>query len=394
MLVPLPIAQVQTPSGAVWYIAHARTHQGFVVQRCYQKASKQLRGDEGYVQAQLLPFLNPAAVQAAGLFSADILAWSAAHPGEVFAHSVYAPLCLRWGENAHGYRVEELSEQPLTAQQVPFTPHTCWQSGLTYYQLAISTLGEQHEPVLVARLRDLAGLERHEWEIGREGNWGGWYATDRAALEDTLTSLGRSFALAQPQQQYGVWIQLEPGDKQRQLVVAYDNNEQAWAHFCALPKPLDEFRCEFPRATFGCAVAWPGQEVEWDVIDGMYISRAYAEQVLSSSQPWTGRIMPVAYRPSLNEVEYGLLGPAPFLAKFLAGTVLSRPQQAAALGWLMRALQQREKNPALLSSSDISGVARLAGQQPGEVADQLSEELKRREDARQQMLTYKSKRLP
>ena len=384
----LPIAQVHAPHGAIWYIAHARSHHGFVVQRRYLRASKALGGYEGYYQASMVPFLSPEAVQAAGLAMQDILQWSAEHPNEIFAHPQYAALCLRWGENAHGFQIGELPLSPATEQQVPFTPHTCWQSGITYYQLAMPGAVEQTEPLLVARLRDLAGLEKHEWEIGEEGSWQGWYATDRAALEQILASLGHTLHLAQTNWHYGVWVQLKPGDDQRQLVAAYTSLEEAWSHFCSLPKPPNELRCEFPRVTFGCEVDWPDQEVDWDIITSMYVERGFAMQMLAEKARWTGRVMPVAYCNSINAVEHSTLGEVPFLAEILAVSKLSRPQQAAALGWTMIELQKREKNPALLTPDSLRQVARLTGLPVSDLAAQQSHYLKMREASRQQMLAY------
>ncbi|GAB3843786.1 hypothetical protein GCM10028822_00340 [Hymenobacter terrigena] len=384
-LLPPSIAQVSTPQ-AIWYIAHALRHQGFVVQRRYYKASE--AGHKNHYRAELVPFLNPQAVQAAGLTVPDIMEWSAAHPGKVFTHPIYGALCLRWGENPHGFAVHELPESPVTEQQVPFTPHTCWRSGITYYQLAMPEDVERTEPVLVARLRDLAGLERHEWEIGQEGDWRGWYATDRLALEQVLVSLGRTLALAQPSWQYGVWVQLEPGDDQRCLVAAYATTEEAWAHFESLPSPDSEHRMAFPRATYGCAVKWPGQSVEWHVMDGMRVPKPYAQYLLENKTSWKGPVMPVASAGSINEAEQGLLGPAPFLTEVLALSNFTRPQQAAELGWSMRELQRRENNPALLTPGHLEQVAHLSGVALGQLTAQLSQVLQAREKARRQQVAY------
>lgn len=380
------IVQVHTPQGGIQYIAQARRHHDFVVQRRYRRASESMLGNKGYYEAYLQPFLNSEAVKAAGLEPADILRWSSAHLGEIFTHEEYAALCLRWGDNNFGYQVTKMPETPVTKQHVPFTPHTCWQSGLTYYQLALPEWMERAEPVLLARLRDLAGLEQHEWEIGQEGTWRGWYATDRAAIERVLVSFGQTLILAQSDFQYGLWVQLSPGDNERQLVAAYATQEQAWAHFCSLPACEPTKRCAFPRATFGCEVAWPGHRVEWDVIDAMHIPDHITLELLTSPQPWTGRVMPVAYGNSINEKEQGLLGSAPFLAELLAVTGLTRPQQAGALGWSMLELHKREKNPALLTPTNLEQVARLTGLPTGELTARLNQMFQRLEEARQQKL--------
>ena len=380
------IAQVHTPQGGIQYIAQARRHHGFVVQRRYRQASESMLANKGYYEAYLQPFLNPEAVKSAGLEAADILRWSAAHLGEIFTHEEYAALCLRWGDNDFGYQVTEMPEVPVTEQHVPFTPHTCWQSGLTYYQLALPKWMEGVEPVLLARLRDLAGLERHEWEIGQEGTWRGWYATDRAALENALASLGFGLALAQPGIQYGLWVQLKPGNDQRQLVAAHATTEEAWAHFCALPKPPAALRNDFPRAAYGCAVDWPGQDVDWDTIVCIHLEHQYALDLLANPQPWTGQVMPVAYMSYINETEQGLLGSAPFLAELLAVTGLTRPQQAGALGWSMLELHKLEKNPVLLTPANLEQVARLTGLPTDELTARFNQMLQAIEAAKQRQL--------
>jgi hypothetical protein len=195
----LSIAQVQTPQGAIWYIAQAREHQGFVVQRRYRDDEE---GDDNewcapefrYLAAYYQPFLNPGAVQAAGLSAKTIQQWANEHPGKIFTHPTYANLCLRWaGGNAHGYEVTALAEEPVELADLPFTPHTCWRSGTTYYQWAVpepvSMTVPEEDALLLAQLRDQAGLVRHKREVGEEGPWLGWYTTDRGALEQTLAAV-------------------------------------------------------------------------------------------------------------------------------------------------------------------------------------------------------------
>ena len=178
----LPIAQVHAPQGSIWYVANARSHDGFLVQRRYRGVGTpyyssshasllDLWVTHEYVEAYLEPFLNLGAVQAAGLSVTAIREWAAAHPGEVFTHPIYASLCLRWGENAHGYRVEELEEPALTPEAVPFTPHTYWESGTTYYQWASSPRADED---LWEQIRVLGLLHDHVQEIGQEGKWSGW----------------------------------------------------------------------------------------------------------------------------------------------------------------------------------------------------------------------------
>lgn len=291
-IAPLPIAQVQTPSGSVWYIAHARAHQGFVVQRCYRGVQENASHRLGhrFFDALLQPFLNPGAVQAAGLTLAEVQDWMELHPGEIFTHPLYASLCLRWGTNAHGYRVEELAAWvAATEKVVPFTPHTCWYSGITYYQLAlpepISFPLAPDEALLLALLQDQAGLVRHEREEGTEGAWLGWYTTDRAAAEQALAFLDRSLVLAQPSFHYGVWLQLTPhdsGDEQRRPLALYASSSEAQAHFSALRKAAGATAPGgFPRLTHGHVVQWPGQLVQWNPMDTLCVRETFALSALA-----------------------------------------------------------------------------------------------------------------
>jgi hypothetical protein len=134
-----------------------------------------------YYRPILVPFFNPDAVCLAGLDMSVLLAWCAANPDEVFFHPTYRSLCLRWGDNPHNYIVTELKAEP-TADGLPevcFTPHTCWYTGTTFYQLAIDPADD--DPLLNA-LCEQAGLRVHEREQGAEGTWGGWCGKDQMAI--------------------------------------------------------------------------------------------------------------------------------------------------------------------------------------------------------------------
>ena len=181
---PPILAEVLTPAGEVWYVPRAQRHGTFLVQRRYVGAGPYCytgNADEGmlFVQQEratpvLVPYLNPGAVQEAGLDIATIMAWSAQHPGQIFTHPTYGPLCLQWGDNTHGYSVMARAPNSIVAADaVMVTPHTCWLTGRTYYQLDTRT-----EEAAFATLVAQAGLLPHEHEIGLEGSWPDWYLLD------------------------------------------------------------------------------------------------------------------------------------------------------------------------------------------------------------------------
>lgn len=118
----LPIAQVHTPDGALWYVAQAREYQDFVVQRRYQDAKEDVNEfrapEQRFLAAYYRPFLNPGAVQDAGLSVLAIQQWADEHPGKIFTHPTYANLCLRWAGNAHGYEVTTLAEAPRRIRKI------------------------------------------------------------------------------------------------------------------------------------------------------------------------------------------------------------------------------------------------------------------------------------
>lgn len=406
----LPVAQVRTPHGAIWYIAQAREHQGFVVQRRHQNAEEdndELRAPEfQFLAAYYRPFLNPGAVQAAGLSAQAIQRWADAHPGKIFTHPTYANLCLRWGGNAHGYEVAALAEEPVGPADVPFMPHTCWRSGTTYYQLAVpepvSMTMPEEDALLLAQLRDQAGLVRHERELGEEGPWLGWYTTDRVALEQTLASLGRRLVLAQPSFHYGVWLQMTPPDardRHRQPLALYTRMGEAHGHFAALRKSSGSTdRGGFPRLTYGHVVQWPGQAPQWYPRDTVGLPGCVAlsalEQARHSVEP-AFRYSPkreIAFAGYLAEPELALPQVPPTLAEALATTGLSRPQLATALGWPLAEVKQRIQDPARLTMGELEQVARLVQQPVSELVTSLSWEIQRRAKRAQAAATANAQR--
>jgi hypothetical protein len=373
----LPLAHVQSPRG-LWYIAHALNHHGFVVQRRYvgvgtpsyfrlqptPAAAGMLWETHAFYRPHLVPFLNPESVRLAGLDMAYILAWCTENPGAVFAHPTYGPLCLRWGENPHGFSVVELSPKisPIEIGPLCFTPHTCWLSGTTFYQLA--TYLEDDDPLFIA-LYGRAGLVPHLHQIGAEGTWTGWYTTDRGAIERVLASYGRTFVLDQVQLAYCVW---EVHDNQREhRCMYYATVEEAVADYHSVLEdstPRQYPIQSYPQLGIGFNRWLQGQETE--------------QALLQEKQVFAHDLGLLRQRGFLNSREGTILS-APTASAFLAAddqpiqpavptltdrlnTIgASREWIATQLGISLLDLRTREQDPALLTISEVQKLARLIG---------------------------------
>lgn len=387
------IAQVHTPQGSVWYVAHARLHDGFLVQRRYRGVGNpnyivghgspsDLWATHEYVEAYLEPLLNPGAVQAAGLSATAIREWVVAHPGEVFAHPIYASLCLRWGENAHGYRVEELEEPTLTPEAVPFTPHTCWESGTTYYQWASSPRADED---LWEQIRVLGLLREHVQEIGQEGKWSGWCTTERLALSQALVAQGRHLILAQPRTCYGVYTQ--DGAELTVLMTA-DTAEEARAYYTALPEAPGMFHrpaVDGSYVCFGSLVQWPGQATaEWTPTCDKRVLVPEGKQYYLQSGAISGLVINRMRANELAEQDIPLDMCLLTLAAVLATTGLTRWRLAEALGWTVEELSEREKNPGRLTLNEFERVSELTQWPVEQLLLDLCEEMRARATIAQQ----------
>ncbi len=390
----LPIARVNTPRGAIWYIAHAREHHGFVVQRRYRGVGAPYyshehagsgRGriwrDHRHVEPRVVPFLNPDAVRAAGLSLVAIHRWDAAHPGEIFSHPTYAPFCLRWGANPLGYGVEELIEQPLSSAAVPFTPRTCWKSGTTYYQLALAPASQ--EPAVVDLLRAQAVLRMHDREMGWEGTWTGWYTLDRPAVERILAGVGQYMTLAQPHLLYGVWLDTGRWSEEQRVVAWYATAEEAQAHFLALPEdpaPTDG-PFGYPRVAVNSTVYWPGQAVRHRSLCDKALWPGAADALLlraeGTGSSWMSPPTPTA-SGAIDELEYPLSTLVPTLANRLAATGLSRRELAESLGWTPEELHGREQDPTGLTLNEMERLAVLTKQTVPQLLSELRQEVQAR----------------
>jgi hypothetical protein len=232
-----------------------------------------------------------------------------------------------------------------------------------YYQWAVpepvSMTMPDEEALLLAQLRDQAGLVRHKREVGEEGLWLGWYTTDRDALEQTLASLGRRLVLAQPSFHYGVWLQLTPrdaGDRRRQPLALYTQMGEAYWHFSVLRKSSGATdRGGFPRLSHGYVVQWPGRAPQWQPVDTLGLPGCFALSALEQAQH---RLEPapgyppgreIAFTGYLAEPELALSQTPPSLAEALATTGLSHPRLATALGWPLARIKHLIQDPALLT---------------------------------------------
>lgn len=372
---PLPLAHVQSPRG-LWYIAHARNHHGFVVQRRYvgvgvpsysrlqpaPAAAGMLWETYAFYQPHLVPFFNPESVRLAGLDMASILTWCDKHPEAVFGHPTYGPLCLRWGENLHGFSVAEFFPEtlPVESAVVCFTPHTCWFSGTTFYQLAPYLADD--DPLLIALCRR-AGLVPHLHQIGTEGTWTGWYATDRGALERALVPYGRTFALDQVQVIYCVW-EVHENQKEHECVY-YATAEEAVADYHSVPEdstPKQRSLESYPRLGIGFNQRLQGQEIQGSLFREKPV-RSYELGLLRRrgfSNGGEGIMLSGQTDSTFLAVEDQPLHPAvPTLADRLNAIGTNREWIAEQLGIAPVDLRAREQDPALLKMSEVQILAHL-----------------------------------
>ncbi|MFD1874289.1 hypothetical protein [Hymenobacter bucti] len=313
-----------------------------------------------------MPYLNPNAVQAAGLDITAIMNWSAAHPGQIFSHPTYASLCLRWENNTHGYTVTAPPLVPLQADEVPFIPYTCWLTGTTYYQLDAAA-----EEQIFAVLRARAGLLLHGQEIGLEGTWPGWYVTDISLASEVLAELGQQVAVTCNQLYYGVWIYpAEPGFMH--WLSLHPMAEEALGVFQCLPESNWQVqKSRTMTAMWGYGVSWPGREPVWDQLGEKYISFEYGTTL------WQNKAVPYPSLPftrqllsfEVAEMEAPLTERIPTLKEIIDAAKPSRWQLTQGLGWTLEKLLQLERHPWELTLAEIKQLAsKLEVEEKGLVA--------------------------
>jgi hypothetical protein len=382
---PLPLAQVQTPTGSIWYIPRAQRHGDFVVQRRYQEVGKpsysinkekqQIWESALQLEAYLIPFLNPGAVRAAGLDMATIMAWNASHPGQIFTHPTYAPLCLRWGNNPYQYVVTEQVQEPATeSAAIFFTPHTCWVTGITYYELDVMADGQ-----ITNMLSAQAGLLQHGQEIGLEGSWLGHYVTD---LEDTrrvLREHGYQMVIASAHLFYGVCVYPDSTCPEHWLGF-YETAEAALTYYQQLVEsdPTGKKYNSLPIAMWGGGVQWPGKEIEWRMFSEKTLPPEFVARLLQepSIAPASAPIQPTRMsRYEVGEAEWPLLRRIPTLTDKLNSVSFSRKYLADVLGCSLEVLQQRERKPWQLTLFEARQLAKAAGLDERDLLLGLQEEL-------------------
>jgi hypothetical protein len=364
-LVPPILAEVLTPAGEVWYVPRAQQHGPFLAQRRYVGAGSYCytgSADEGmlFVHQERatpvwVPYLNPAAVQAAGLDITAIMAWSAQHPGQIFAHPTYGPLCLQWGDNANGYIVVAHSPDPAAAADaVMFTPHTCWLTGRTYYQLDTRT-----EEAAFATLVAQAGLLPHEYEIGLEGSWPDWYLLDINLAAQVLATAGREVVVACPHLYYGAWIYSGEAGEIQWLSMG-NTAEEALAFYQRLPEVSDLSQASC-TAMWGYTMELPSQRPEWSSVSEKQVPAAYAADL------WNNRVVPYPnpapvrqlYSMELALIEAPTMQRLPLLRDFINTSARSRWQLAQALDWSLTKLALIERQPWQMSLIEVRQVAKL-----------------------------------
>lgn len=382
----LSLAIVQTPQGASWYIPRAQRYaDGFVVQRRYQAvgapqyAFEEELGiaweDTRRIAAHWIPYLNSAAVQAAGLDIAAIMAWSVVHPNQIFIHPTYAPLCLRWGENTFGYAVSEQVQPPVVENAVPFTPHTCWLTGTTYYQLGMTEQGDLFSALCLG-----AALTEHLQEVGLEGTWRGWYATDSEKISQVLAAKGQQLVLATPQVLYRVWLQVEPVDSEHLIGTYATAEETSMLYYSVLEAGPAEEENACLRLLYGFTTEWPGRELEWHMLHQKHVSVATGSALLAEiREPLpTAWLFASLMRHNVAEIERPLARRILTFKELLNTVSLARPEIAQALGWPLEKLLQCEDRPWELTLTEIRQVAWVV--KVGE--DKLLKQVKEEEQAR------------
>jgi hypothetical protein len=383
------IACVQLP-GELRYVAQAKNLQGFLAQRRYrgvgppryQRQYGSLDAGSGYLQKEYAyyegywqPFLNPIAVREAGFEVAEVLAWVQAHPGQVFTHPTFAACCLRWEDNTPGivvYPLEEVYEEnPATT--LFFTPHSCWLTGKTYFQV-VSAVPDT-DPTMRA-LQEHAHLALHGWELGAEGTWQGWYTTDWAAAEATLAELGFSAALAERSVVHYVSFLTAAGEAHRTY---YQSMEGAKTHFVQLPSTpqLPTGDAPYPLATLGAVERLAGQQVWAGVETEKALDASFCAlphfwlRGLVHNQATRQKIIP---RAELSLTETPLPGRTPTLNTLLSLTGKSRPSIAACLNQSEAQLYQWERNPTLMTIRELGQVATFLGYALEQLLELLQEE--------------------
>ncbi|MGI4823585.1 MAG: hypothetical protein ACRYFV_20420 [Janthinobacterium lividum] len=303
------------------------------------------------------------------------MAWTVAHPNQIFTHPTYAPLCLRWGENAFGYTVAEQVQQPVVESAVPFTPHTCWLTGTTYYQLGMV----EHEELFNA-LHKSAALTEHIQELGLEGTWRGWYATDLWKIKQVLAAKGQQLVLACVQVLYGVWLQIEPVDSEHWLGIYTRAEEASMLYQSSLEAgPAKEGHDCF-KLLYGFATQWPGQEVEWHMLHHKDVLIATGSALLSETrEPLSAAWLTASMlRRNVAEVERPLARRIITLKELLNTMDLTRLEVAQALGWSLERLLQGENRPwelTLIEVRQLAWVIKIS-------EDKLLKQVKEEEQAR------------
>lgn len=389
---PIPslplLAEVRTPTGAVWYVPRALQHGPFLVQRryvgvgatYYSNYSYSNRAEARMLYAQreravpvLVPYLNPGAVQAAGLDIAAIMAWSAQHPGQIFSHPTYAPLCLRWGDNAHEYSVTaHTPEATFAKEEILFTPSTCWLTGTTYYQVDADKIEEQVFTILVAQ----AGLLPHEQEFGLEGTWSGWCLTNIDAAAKILATTDHRVRIACLPLYYGAWLYPDAPGVIHWLNVS-TTAEEALAIYQRLPEESNPSQAG-STVMWGYALGYPDQAPEWFSMSEKRIPFEYGVNL------WHQRVVPYPnpvgtrqlFHSELAPVEAPLSMRIPTLREFMDAGSLSRWQLTQRMNWTAEKLMQVEDRPWELTLVEIRKLAKLLEVTEEKLVDNLQHELR------------------
>lgn len=259
-LCPAPVIAQLISANAISYELQVFSHNGFLTHRrtrgigppqpIFRKSSdlEPYKIEYAAYEDYFHPILNEHALIRRGLKRAEVEAWLEMPGNDGFTHPECIPLCLRWGQNTEGVYVKEYTASADNAvNQVEFIPHSCRQSGLTYYRLCYDDYGfrgTRYEKELQAQ----GILREHSEQIGLEGYWRGWYSTNLAALQKALSTYGLSPVLVQYVAEY--WVGFYENRSEVRWGETFYLKSEAEARYAEFPEnyAYDSMRTdEYPR---------------------------------------------------------------------------------------------------------------------------------------------------
>ena len=368
---PPLLAAVQSTHGTA-YVPRARNYQGFLVQRRYRGIgtprrwqdavqSGKLGGQVWEEYARFVPyqrvFLNPAAVEAAGLNYAEVSTQVEACGEAVFTHPTYAPLCLHWGQNAHGYLVSPVDSTIPDSDQTPicFTVRTSQFTREHIYHLEWPA----EEGPLLSDLQQMGGLALHLWRD--EESWRGYSTRNLAAAQRVVTTHGHTWAWAQRYSVYEVTVESLSQPMQRWRFATAEE-ARTWYERLPLGPRQDTAAYEEDHllATLTNAERLLDTEFNGHIIETKYLPSDWqAKPFLLSPHQVAAVVANGIPKADLTTSDTPLCEPVPTLASILDEQKLSTTEVAARLGLTLPTLQRRLHNPSQWTVGELQRAAQL-----------------------------------